>query len=250
MGNLEDLLFELSSEERMSILDKLKDKPMKLSHMATKLRITVAEASRHLQRLSETALLRKDADGLYRVTSYGRLALALLPGFNFISNNRNYFLEHDVFVLPNEFIDRIGVLSKCSLRVDPITNIAYEESMFNEAQTFCWALAEQVHWSGPPIISKKVKEGVQFRSILPENIVPPSGYKPAEGVERRLLEKVDAIIIVTDKEALFGLPYLNGKMDYSWFNGTEPEFLKWCSDLHSYYWQKAKPLIGPFPNLR
>ena len=250
MGNLADLLFELSSEERMAILENIREKPMRLSHIANKLKITVAEASRHLQRLSETGLLQKDPDASYRLTPYGSLALTLIQGLSFISQNRNYFQEHDVFVLPKEFIDRIGVLSKCTFREDTISNFAYEEGMFREAEEFCWALAEQVHWSAPPIISERVKAGIDFRSILPENIVPPVGYHPSEGVARRLLPKVEIIVIVTDKEAVFGLPYLNGRMDYSWFVGKEPSYLRWCKDLHEHFWEKAKPLVGPFPNLR
>ena len=250
VGSLTDLLFELSSEERIDILEKIREKPMKLSHLAKRLKITVAEASRHLQRLSENGLIQKDSDGLYELTPYGSLVLALVPGLDFISQNRTYFMEHDVFVLPKEFIDRISVLSKSAFLGDTISNFAYEEGMFRGAEEFCWALADQVHWSAPPIISEKVKTGVEFRSILPENIVPPVGYHPAEGVERRLLPRVDVIVIVTDKEAVFGLPYLNGKMDYSWFKSNEENFLKWCQDIHAYYWKRAKPLVGPFPNLR
>jgi predicted transcriptional regulator len=250
VGSLTDLLFELSSEERIAILGKLREKPLKLSHIATKLKITVAEASRHLQRLSENGLIQKDSDGLYKVTPYGSLVLALVPGLDCISQNKTYFMEHDIFVLPREFIDRISVLYKSTFLSDTISNFAYEEVMFRKAEEFCWALADQVHWSATPIISEKLKAGIQFRSILPENIVPPIGYHPAEGVERRLLPKVNVIVIVTDKEAVFGLPYLNGKMDYSWFNSDEENFLKWCQDIHAYYWERAKPLVGPFPNLR
>ena len=43
---------------------------------------------------------------------------------------------------------------------------------------------------------------------------------------------------------------LNGKMGYGCFNSKELGFLKWCRDLHGYYWERAKPLVGPFPNLR
>jgi len=249
MGSLTDLLFELSSEERMAILGRLSEESLKLSHVAGKLNLTVTEASRHLQRLTETGLIKKDSNGLYELTPYGRLVLSLVPGLGFVSQNRAYFLEHDVAVLPKGFIDRIGVLSNCTFREDTISNFAYEESMFREAEKFCWALADQVHWSAPPIISERVKAGIEFRSILPENIVPPVGYHPADGVERRLLPRVTTIVIVTDKEAVFGLPFLSKKMDYSWFGGKEPSFLDWCQDLHRYYWERAKPLIGPFPNL-
>jgi predicted transcriptional regulator len=56
------------------------------------------------------------------------------------------------------------------------------------------------------------------------------------------------LVIVTDKEASFGLPYLSGKMDYAQFFSKDLSFLNWCRDLFSYYWDRAKPMLGPFPS--
>jgi predicted transcriptional regulator len=121
VGNLADLLFELSSEERMDILVKLNRKPMKLSHIAPELKITVAEASRHLQRLSDTGLIQKNSDGLYAVTPYGSLVLSLMPGLDFTSRNRGYFSEHLVSVIPHKFRNRIGELATGTLLSEMMT---------------------------------------------------------------------------------------------------------------------------------
>jgi predicted transcriptional regulator len=194
-------------------------------------------------------LIQREADGFYHLTKYGELTLSMLDGLSFISENKQYLLEHDAFVLPKEFIDRLGELSASTFRPDAISNFAYEEGMFREAEEYVWTMADQVHWSAPPIVSERRKVGVKFRTIIPENIVPPVGYRPSEGVERRLLPGVDVVVIVTDKEAVFGLAYLNGKMDYSQFASKDPMFRKWCLDLLLHYWDRGKPLVGPFPNL-
>jgi predicted transcriptional regulator len=249
MKSLYELLFEISSEERTKILLLLQKDHLRLSAIAKREGFTVAEVSRHLQRLSDTMLIQKDADGLYHLTIYGELTLSMLDGLSFISAKRQYFLEHDAFVLPREFIHRFGELSICAYRPDAISNFAYEEGMFREAEEYVWAMADQVHWSAPPIVSEKSRAGVKFRTIIPENIVPPVGYRPSEGVERRLLPRVDVVVIVTDKEAVFGLTYLKGKMDYAQFASKDPMFRKWCFDLFLHYWDRGKPLVGPFPNL-
>ena len=68
MENACRLLFELSSSERMNLLKKLQKQRMKLSHVSEKLDMTITEASRHLQRLSEAKLIQKDVDWLYGLT--------------------------------------------------------------------------------------------------------------------------------------------------------------------------------------
>jgi len=249
MKSLYELLFEISSEERTKILLLLQKDHLRLSAIAKKEGSTVTEVSRHLQRLSDTMLIQKDADGLYYLTKYGELTLCMLDGLNFISAKKQYFLKHDAFVLPREFIHRLGELSVCTFRPDVISNFAYEEGIFREAEEYVWTMADQVHWSAPPIVSERRRVGVKFRTIIPENIVPPVGYRPSEGVERRLLPRVDVVVIVTDKEAVFGIEHLSGKMDYAQFASKDPLFRKWCFDLFLHFWDMGKPLVGPFPNL-
>ena len=62
-------------------------------------------------------------------------------------------------------------------------------------------------------------------------MVPPPGFKPAEGVTRRLLKRVDFHLIVTDKETAFGLLFSDGKMDYAQFVSKDDRFRGWCHDL-------------------
>jgi predicted transcriptional regulator len=233
----------------MDTMLEIQKQRLKLSHISKKLNMTVTETSRHLQRLSEVKLVQKDVEGLYGLTSLGELTLSMLSGLNFVSQNSQYFLEHDASILPYEFLNRIGELTESSFQNDIISSFAYEEGIFREAVEYIWAMADQVHWSAPPIITEKIKEGVELRAILPSDIVPPKGYRPVDGVERRILKKVDLNIIVTEKEATFSLPFLNEKIDYSQFVSKDEKFIKWCHDLFLYYWERAKSIIS-FPNLR
>jgi len=248
MEKLGALFFELSSDERTMILSNLSKEALKLSHLAQRQDMTVTETSRHLQRLSEAELIFKDSEGLYKVTPYGKLVLSLVPSLGFVTENRGYFLEHDTSALPMEFIARFGELSNFTFREDTISNLVYHMKILGESEEFCWTAANQFHLSAPPLVAEGLKRGLDLRTILPENVIPPPGFKPAEGVQRRTIPGFNLIVIVSDKEAVFGLPYLNGKMDHAQYFSMDPDFLKWCRDLFLYYWERAKPLIGSFPN--
>jgi predicted transcriptional regulator len=230
----------------MNVLLELQKQRLKLSHISKKLDMTVTEASRHLQRLSEAKLIQKDADSSYGLTPFGTLTLSLLSGLNFVSENRQYFLEHEVSYLPSEFIGRIGELSASSLgNRDIMTGFRLAEIMLQEASKYIWILSDQVLTSGVPIIGEKMKSGLEFRFIFPENLVPPPGVKPVLGTQRRTLPKVEEIILMTDKEAWFGFPDLNGKIDYVLFLSKDLKFHTWCRDLFQYRWEQAKPALSP-----
>ena len=90
---------------------EIQSKQLKMQQIAKSLDMTVTETFRHLQRLTEAKLVEKKVDGTYAVTSLGNLASGYLTGFNFILKNADYFLEHDLLLLPYEFVDRLSELS-------------------------------------------------------------------------------------------------------------------------------------------
>ncbi len=244
MENLWNLLFELSSEERTGILLAVRAERMKLTGLAERMSFTATEASRQVQRLSEAKLIQKDPEGLYTITRYGELCITLLESLNFTSSSREYFLNHDASVLPRQFIGRLGDLGGCVYQGDVITNLAYDEEMMKSADKYVWAMADQFHYSARSIVVEKKKSGVELRTILPETVVPPPGFVPAEGVARRLLPRVDLHLIVTDKEANFGLAYADGRMDYGMFVGKDERFRGWCHDLFQYFGRRRSRLLG------
>jgi predicted transcriptional regulator len=239
-------MFELSSSERMNLLLKLQKQKMKLSHISEKLDMTITETSRHLQRLSEAKLIQKDVDGLYGLTHFGNLALSLISGICFISKNMQYFSEHDLSHMPSDFVERIGELSSIPPGTsDIMTSFRLSEIVLQEASEYMWIMSDQILTSTLPIIVERMKRGVEFRFIFPENIVPPPGVKPEPGAKRRRLPKVEEVILMTEKEAMFGFPDLNGKMDYALLIAKDPTSHKWCKDLFLNRWEKA--ISAPVP---
>jgi predicted transcriptional regulator len=242
MDDLCDLLFEFSSTDRMNIMNCLLEQRLKLSHVSQKLDMTVTEASRHLQRLSDIQLIDKDMDGAFGPTPYGKLALRLLSGLELISGNRQYFLEHDILGLPDELIDRINVLSHANLNTDIVRVLAHVDKMFQEANEYIWVMSFAHSLpSTIPIVEERLQNGVILQRIFPEEIIPLTGEAETIAGPCRILPKVDVRIMMTEKEAMCSLPSIDGKRDYSSFIGKDPGFHRWCTDLYLHYWEKAKP---------
>jgi len=242
VGSLTDLLFELSSEDRIAIMRRLSEEPLKLSHVANRLDITVTESSRHLQRLSDTGLIQKDADGLYEVTPYGSLVLSLVPGLDFASRNRSYFAEHSSSVLPPKFTNRIGELSAGKRLSDTMTTFAHINQILSNAEEFAFSMNN----NPIPLRGISLSEKNDTRSILQEgislqDIARERGAHIRGDIKRRFLPNVQVFILVTEKEAMFSLPYLNGNIDYCSFTGKDPGFRGWCGDLFLHFWEEARP---------
>jgi predicted transcriptional regulator len=250
MEALCDLLFELSNEDRLQILQGLEKGPKNLIKIAKELDNSVQGTSRNVARLVEASIIRRNPNGEYELTSYGNVSLKLLCSYEFLSRNRSYFLSHDASILPCEFINRLGELSTSSIQGDFVTNYVLEGDMLKEAEEYFYATGDQFNVHAKSIIADKLNQGLEIRTIFPEAIIPPPGFRPAPGPNRRLLPKVHVAITVTDKKAFLGLPLLDGKFDPGVrFVSEDPKFRKWCLDLFNYYWEQAKPIIGPFPNL-
>jgi len=238
-----ELLFELASSERLRIMLLVEKQELKLSHISKKLDMTVTEASRHLQRLSEAKLLEKD-EGLYKLTPFGQLTLSLIPSFDFISKHRDYFAAHTLSRLPHEFIGRMGDLANCAFTDDVMVAFHSVENLIEEAKEYVWILSNQVLMSTLPLLEKAVKRGVTFQLIMPEDLIPPPGFTPLPEIfnliERRTLPRVDLIIAMSEKQARLSFPTKDDKMDYLGFGSTDEQGHRWCRDLFTHYWGEAK----------
>ena len=120
---IEKLFFDLASESRLDIIRELQEQNLKNNELGGKLDLTATEAFRQLQHLTEARLVQRLFDGTYAITNYGKLALQLLQSLEFTFEHKEYFLNHDVWRLPYQFVNRIGELSRSTLCMDTIENI-------------------------------------------------------------------------------------------------------------------------------
>jgi predicted transcriptional regulator len=241
---LDLLFFELASEDRLSILRELCHSNLKMQELARKLDLTATEASRQLQRLNQEKLIERGSDGNYTTTQLGRLLLTLSTPLEFVYRHDGYFLNHDVTKIPLPFVNRLGELSQGTLVEDLISDLARWEALLTAAQEHIWVMTPRAMGHLTKISSIKLAEGVKIHSIMNEENRPTKNNLPSsKNAERRLIQEVPLIMIITEKEA--SVSFYGVKADVasgfaSAFFGSDPAFLGWAKDLFLYYWAQAK----------
>ena len=220
---------------------ELQNENLKMHEIARRLDVTATEAFRQLQRLSEALLVQKQPEGSFAITGYGKLVLHLSSSFDFVSKHRNYFLTHDVWRIPLQFVNRIGELSQTNLIMDAMENINRGERMFIDAEQYAWGLAEgRVPELMDPIMNEKIRKGLNLKMIIPESDLSTVPAMKTPNVELRGISDIPAIIGITEKEATVCFRFIGGRLDYAGFSGKDPTFLNWAKDLFLYYWEKGK----------
>ncbi|HEY9753589.1 MAG TPA: hypothetical protein V6C97_00355 [Oculatellaceae cyanobacterium] len=163
---------------------------------------------------------------------------------DFIYKHDDYFLTHDVSKIPLHFVNRLGELSQSTLVEDLISDLARWEALLTAAQEHIWVMTPRAMGHLTKISAVKLAEGVKIRSIMNEENRPTKNSLPvSKNVERRLIQEVPVILIITEKEA--SVSFSASKADLSAgfassFFGSDPVFLRWANDLFLYYWALAK----------
>jgi len=238
---VERLFFELSSGSRLSILRELQGEDLKTMEITRRLDLTGTEAFRQLRRLSDTNLVQRRPDGSYSITNYGRLVLHHSSAYELLYRHSDYFMAHDVWRLPTQFVNRIGELNKADLIMNPLENISRAERMLMEARQYGWGLAEG-HIPAPmnQVMDEKIREGVEFRFLVPESAIDPASGGVPPNVEIRSLSEVPVVIVLTEEMADVCFCSMEGRVDYAGFSGADPVFHGWVRDLYLHYWGTGK----------
>ena len=182
MEALCDLLFELSNDDRLSILFELQKRPAKISHLSKTFDFTPQATTRNVTRLVEIGLVRRNESSDYVLTPYGSTSINLLEPYLFLTENKDYFNTHLTDKLPSEFLARLGVLR----RSKPLNEFMYVfgkiEKIIVEAEEFVWYITNEVLVSSNYYMMglEALDRGVEFRCIepigyrVPQNIIAVS----------------------------------------------------------------------------
>ena len=251
-----DLLFEVSNEDRLSILKKLLQEEMNISRISRVLGISAQETSRHVTRLSDVNLTRKSPEGHYQITTFGKLVLNQLSGLEFVSLNEDYFSTHTLESLPQKYLSRIGELTNSENLNHVMASWGKIEDVMREAEEFVWAIADQYVSTIFGLESEALEKGVEIRLIEPEDwqlltehkdeILPEiiESYNKARvngNLKEKILKKIGVFLYMSEKEvAVLSFPTIEGNMDYLGFTSGDETFYDWCKDLFSHYWTIAE----------
>lgn len=245
---LSELLFDLSSTDRLTLLTEIDRERLRLSQLAARLSATAQETSRHLIRLGRNDLIGKDSDGLYFVTAYGKAMLRLLPSMDFLSRHRKYFVSHDLTSLPPSFLERIGELSE-SVYAEKLGSVLdHLQQVITGAKEFVWLMADQILPIDQSSLQRLVERGITVKVICPASEFSSqkvtANVTIPENMEIRFADKARAGISMNDSVAGVVFPELSGRIDFSiGFAGTSQRFCGWCRDLFLYHWERSKKLV-------
>ncbi|MCZ7382561.1 MAG: DUF1724 domain-containing protein [Candidatus Methanoperedens sp.] len=241
-----ELFTELSSENRLGILQTLDEKPMTFTSLIKEVDMNSTEASRQLSRLTEARLIEKKGDGRYYNTLFGKLVLSSISDLDFISEKSGYFLEHDTAPIPPDLLRQIGALSKGEIITGVYNILNTHEKLGNGIKSYMWYMSDDFPRHHLPNIEKKLEEGLEIRVILPKNLctTSPLSEKNRKKIENKVSDEIKISVIVSDKFSLLELPGPDGKIDHNTaIFSYDDRFREWCKKLFLYYWAKCHPCI-------
>ena len=254
-GVLYDVLFEVSNEIRHKILLSLEERARNITQLSKIYDMSFPEISRHVSRLGEVRLTRKDVDGFHHLTPFGGVVLKQLRDFSFTSRYREYFASHSLVNLPLDFIRRIGDLNESTFAAGIMDFLYSIETIIKEGEEYVWFFVDQYPVTALSSIVEALGRGVEFRTIEPED--PVSGphlilQAPDEAqalsrvrrtplLEQRTSDRVDVVLYLSDNRCALAFPDIDGEFDYLGFTATDERALKWCRDLFLHYWEDAEP---------
>lgn len=240
---------ELASEQRLNILFNLMAHRSKISAMAKEIGSTVQEVHRNFERLADAGLIKKDSDGYYQLTTYGKTICTQVPDLIFVSKNRKYFESHDFGDIPMKFIQRIGALAAGQHVRGFVKVLEQWKDIYKNADEYVFEIFSEVPLDLIEPLISRVKKGIKFNYIFSESAVVPKGRKQLleklgfkklieQGlVERKMKKSVQVVVVLNEKEACVMFPTIDGDADMrEMFYSRDHLFHEWCLDYFRYCW--------------
>jgi predicted transcriptional regulator len=253
------IFFELASEQRLSILFRLNKRSSKLAQLAKDLDVTMQEVHRNLNRLQDSGLIRKDANGQFSLTTFGTTILLQIPTMNFLSRNKEYFSDHYLGDIPMKFVHRIGALDNSEYIEGLVAVLERWKQIYNSAREYIYGMLPQIPLELIETLLAILKQrGIKFNYILSQQTVVPkkrtdllkdAGFQDLlkKGlVERRMVDKMPVAVILNEKEATVMFPTLKrgqpvANLNSIFYSGKDNLlFHEWCLDYFRYSWYGAK----------
>lgn len=250
-----DVFMELASDTRCNILKMLHDKPAHASNIVKTLKLTKQDTHRNTSRLTEAGIIRKNSDGLFSLTEYGRLVVEQIQYYQFLYKYKKFFEDHTCD-LPLKFKQRLGVFNNCEL-VTKVTNVQQRiKKIESEAKNHIKLIVSQAWEDEGKTLLERVKNGVKistifgFDSVMPDEIVENiqkklTGFIQKGDLEQKIVDgNVKISLFIADQDAAVMFPNQKGEIDMNTvFVGRDPEFYEWCNDYFEHLWNMAKPIV-------
>ncbi|MFB5603848.1 MAG: helix-turn-helix transcriptional regulator [Candidatus Nitrosomaritimum aestuariumsis] len=257
--NLEDYakyFLEVSSEQRLKIIQLLSQKEYRLSELAKKLDATTPEVHRNLDRLEKSGFIMKNPSGNFELTTLGQMVLGLIPNLAFVIENKKYFLEHPINSIPHKFVSRFGELYECKKLQSYVDVFEYWKNIYENSEEYIYNILYDVPYFDDftKPIHEKLSQGVKIKSIFYEKAMVSSTrgevvkklkkFIDSGDIQRMMTRKIGAAVILNEKQSCLIFPNTEGKLDAGYaFVGEDFLFHQWCFDYFNYSWYNATPFV-------
>ena len=249
------LLFEVSHETRHQIILLLEEKAMRITYISKALNLNHPESRRHIIRLRDIGFIKRDDDGYYHLTSYGKASVLLFQELEFLTANSSYFESHSLLDIPSKYVKRIGELRGSSKVDEVISFINHTETLIKESKKYVWLLVDQFPIHSLTIIVEAIERGVQFRIIEPKDrvFIPDIDIVTSEEtrtlskarntplVDQKIVDSTNVFLYVSDSGIVVAFPSTTGQFDYKGFTSDDDSSNNWCRELYQHYWDTAEP---------
>ena len=250
--------FEIGSEQRLSIILNLNEKPWTISTLAKELEATITEVHRNFTRLQKAGLILKNTDGTYQLTIIGKNVCSHVSSHQFLIENKKYFETHNFGDLPPKFQYRIGQLYRQKHIKGFVRVLEKWKEVHNNASEYIYNILTEVPYSKEiiDIVEKKLENKIKIKTIFAENVIVPEERKTIFKIKnfsrfikedllvRRMIKQVSIVILLNEKEACVIFPDQNGQPDMrEMFHSDDPEFHEWCLDYFDYCWKNSSSFL-------
>ena len=238
-----NLLLELANPVRMKILRAIAIKPGTVESIAEEVGASIEETKVNIERLSDFRFVNKGTDDRYQASPLGHLALSTLADMDFVAQHSDYFQEHELSLLPQRLISRLGELAESKRTEGSVTNIQRAERVIRRSEGRVWVVTNEVMLDVVPVIREKISEGADFRIIIDQTFKAPESFEATMPELWRQVPKIPAMTVLTGNEAMLFFPDRKLTPDASnAFASDDPQFMKWCEDLIEHLWGEGHSL--------
>lgn len=234
MPSISDILHNT----RIKILDLLYNEPKTLGDLSKNINLSKPEISRHLAKLKEQNLISK-CDNLNEITGLGKIILNIISPLEFIFQNYDFFMNHNINYLPLEFIRNFDALIGSEIiegtgyilkKMEEISKIPTKEIKIISGQPF-------------PDMRDEIVNNAYFivPLVVKSKNIKFSFSEKYNNYEIRTIPIVRFPLgIIDNKYGFLFFPDLNGNVDYNFAlfaeNSRSVEFL---NQIWEHFWITA-----------
>jgi len=247
-----NLFWILGNETRFQIIMQLVNNldGLSISKIAKNLETTIPNINKSADLLRRYNIIQKDGNNVCHLTSFGKRVTTHIGFFNFISESKDYFDNHDIGNLPGEFAQRMTVFAD-SERIQGVPLIsAKEKEMLCNSKEYMHSILYEAKFDTDLLstMKKKLDEGIKIMTVYGKNsIIHPDSKKIFKdaGLGQYVINgqmsrkdknfNIQVSVVVTDNESLVMFPNTNGKVDTTEaFYGRSKELQIWCEQYFQY----------------